>query len=173
MVETIFWRLTLSLILLIARFFSTRLTLNTLIFWITIFTIVLEASEYKKIERAIIGQKFLGNFWDRFTENLIHGKIRSIWSFFLKSDSELHRFTGKLIQSSIGEFWGVTQAVIMENSSSPNVTYHMCYIWTGWVIYHIIWFIFGIWIIYGFGRKIRMDEFSSKWPVWWPGKWKF
>ena len=27
------------------------------------------------------------------------------------------RFTGKLIQSSFEEFWGVTQAVLLENSS--------------------------------------------------------
>ena len=40
---------------------------------------------------TLIG-KFLGHFWGRFT--------------------------GKLIQSSIGEFWGVTQTVLLENSSS-------------------------------------------------------
>ena len=47
---------------------------------------------------TLIG-KFLGHFWGRFA--------------------------GKLIQSSIGEFWGVTQAVLLENSSRPNVTYHV------------------------------------------------
>ena len=58
---------------------------------------------------TLIGQ-FLGNIWDRGT--------------------------GNFIQSSIGEFWGVTQAVLLENSSRPNVTYH---IWfqsknsNGWV----------------------------------------
>ena len=31
--------------------------------------------------------------------------------------TELDRITGKLIQSSIGEFWGMTQAVLLENSS--------------------------------------------------------
>ena len=41
------------------------------------------------------------------------------WSFqfFSKTGRELDRFTGKLIQSSIGEFWGVTETVLLENSS--------------------------------------------------------
>ena len=37
--------------------------------------------------------------------------------FFEKPGRHLDRFTGKLIQSSIGEFWGMTQAVLLENSS--------------------------------------------------------
>ena len=44
-------------------------------------------------------RKFLGNFWDRFT--------------------------GKLIQSSIREFQGVWQAVLLEDSSRPNVICHI------------------------------------------------
>ena len=47
---------------------------------------------------TLIG-KFLGNFWDRFT--------------------------GKLIQSSIREFQGVWQAVLLEDSSRPNVICHI------------------------------------------------
>ena len=38
-------------------------------------------------------------------------------SDFEKPGRELDHFSGKLIQSSIGEFWGVTQAVLLENSS--------------------------------------------------------
>ena len=38
----------------------------------------------------------------------------SNYSIFLKSGRELDRFTGKLIQTSIGEFWGVTQAVLIK-----------------------------------------------------------
>ena len=55
---------------------------------------------FKETNRKILTLigKFLGNFRDRFT--------------------------GKLIQLSIGEFWGATQAVLLENSSRPNVTYH-------------------------------------------------
>ena len=34
----------------------------------------------------------------------------------LKSGRELDRLTGKLIQSSIGESWGVTQAVLVEKT---------------------------------------------------------
>ena len=45
--------------------------------------------------------------------------------FFFKPGRELDRFTGKLIQSSTGEFWGVTEAVLLENSSRPDVTYHI------------------------------------------------
>ena len=37
--------------------------------------------------------------------------------FFQIPGRELHRFAGKLIQSSIEEFWGVIQAVLLENSS--------------------------------------------------------
>ena len=58
-------------------------------------------------------------------------------------------FTGKLIQSSIGEFWGVKQAVFLENSSRPNVTYHM-------------WF----------QSKNRMDEIFIKTVCWTPQNWK-
>ena len=61
---------------------------------------------------TLIG-KFLGNFWDRFTGKLIHHKIMSTYSGFFK-----RVVTGKLIQSSIGKFWGVTQAVLVDNSSS-------------------------------------------------------
>ena len=41
----------------------------------------------------------------------------STYSVFKKTGRHLDRFTGKLIQSSNGEFWGVTQAVLLENSS--------------------------------------------------------
>ena len=34
--------------------------------------------------------------------------------------NELDRITGKLIQSLILEFWGMTQAVLLENSSKTN-----------------------------------------------------
>ena len=44
----------------------------------------------------------------------------STYSVFFRPGRELDRFTGKLIQSSIGEFWGVTQAVLLENSSIKN-----------------------------------------------------
>ena len=60
------------------------------------------------------------NFWARFTGKLIHQKIMSIYSVFLKKlGRELDRYTGKPIQSSgkSEEFWGVTQAVLLENSS--------------------------------------------------------
>ena len=75
---------------------------------------------------TLIG-KFLGNFWDRFT--------------------------GKLIQPSIGEFWGVTQAVLVENSSWPNVTYH-------------IWYMVSV-------KKCEWMSFPVKRSVWRPGRWKF
>ena len=44
---------------------------------------------------------------------------------FKKPGSELDRLTGKQIQSSNGDFWGVTQTVLLENLSRPNVTYHI------------------------------------------------
>ena len=66
-------------------------------------------------------RKFLENFWDRFA--------------------------GKLIQSSIGEFWGVTRAVLLENSSRP---------------FFKSFFSFLNFIGYKVSVKIRMDEFSSK-----------
>ena len=47
----------------------------------------------------------------------------STYSVFLKPGRELDRFTGKLIQSSIGQFWGVTQTVLLENSSIKNHGY--------------------------------------------------
>jgi len=37
------------------------------------------------------------------------------------------KFTGKLIQSSIGEFWCVIQAVLLENSSRPYMTLYDSY----------------------------------------------
>ena len=55
----------------------------------------------------------------RFIGKLIRQKIMSTYSVFWKTGREIDRFTGKLIQSSIGEFWGVTRAVLLENSSRP------------------------------------------------------
>ena len=43
---------------------------------------------------------------------LIHQKIMS--NSFKQTGRELDRFTGKLIQSSIGKFWGVTQVVLIK-----------------------------------------------------------
>ena len=57
-----------------------------------------------------------------------NSSIQKSWvpiQFFEKPGRELGRFAGKLIQSSIEEFWGVTQAVFLENSSRLNVTYHI------------------------------------------------
>ena len=44
---------------------------------------------------------------------------------FKKTGRELDRFTGKLIQSSIGGFWGVTQAVLLE--THPDQILHIIY----------------------------------------------
>ena len=66
--------------------------------------------------------------FDPLAKHRIRSKIRfsislkvecqqKIIQFFKKPGRHLDRFTGKLIQSSIGEFWGVTQAVLLENSS--------------------------------------------------------
>ena len=49
-----------------------------------------------------------------------NSSIKKSWApiqFFQNPGREQDRFTGKLIQLSIGEFWGVTQAVLLENSS--------------------------------------------------------
>ena len=66
--------------------------------------------------------------FDPLAKHRIRSKIRfsislkvecqqKIIQFFKKPGRHLDRFTGKLIQSSDGEFWGVTQAVLLENSS--------------------------------------------------------
>ena len=70
---------------------------------------------------------------------------------------ELERFTGKLIQSSIGQFWGITQDVLLENSSKRK---HL-------VESNISRILFThpdqmLHIIYGISQRNRMDEFSSK-----------
>jgi len=44
----------------------------------------------------------------------------STYSVLKKTGRDLDRLNGKLIQSSIGEFWGVTRAVILKNSSRPS-----------------------------------------------------
>ena len=41
---------------------------------------------------------------------MLEGALNPYWQFSWK-------VTGKLIQSSFGEFWGVTKAVVLENSS--------------------------------------------------------
>ena len=73
--------------------------------------------------------KLINPYW-QISETVLleNSSIKKSWvpiEFFEKPGSELDRFTGKLIQSSFWEFGGVTQAVLVENSSRPNVTYHM------------------------------------------------
>ena len=57
------------------------------------------------------------------TVHLENSSIKKTWVpiqfFFQKSGREPDHITGKLIQSSIGEFWGMTQTVLLENSSRP------------------------------------------------------
>ena len=60
-----------------------------------------------------------------------NASIKKLWvsfQFFKRSGRELDRFTGKLIQSSIGEFRGMAQVILLENSYRPFVTYDMVYI---------------------------------------------
>ena len=62
-----------------------------------------------KLILTLIG-KFLGNELDRFIGKIIHQKIMSaVFSTYS---------VGKLIQS-IREFWCVTQAILLGNSSRP------------------------------------------------------
>ena len=71
----------------------------------------------------------------------------STFSVFFNPGRELDRFTGKLIQSPIGEFWGVTQAILLENYYvTPQ----------NWNFEKKNWMIFPV-----------------KRPVWRPGKWIF
>ena len=51
--------------------------------------------------------------------------LNPYWQMFQKPGRELDRYTGKLIQSSIGDFLGATQTVLLENSPGSIVTYHV------------------------------------------------
>ena len=65
--------------------------------------------------------------------------FQNLFSFLEEPGRELDRFTGKRIQSSIGEFWDVTQTVLLENFSVRIF---------GW---NHIWYV-----------TFGLDEFSSK-----------
>ena len=96
---------------------------------------------------TLIG-KFLGHFWDRFT--------------------------GKLIQSSVWEFWGVTQAVLLENSSKRkhlvenNISRILgCHTghFTGKLIQTKCYISYMVSV-----KKFEWMSFPVKRPVWRPGK---
>ena len=75
--------------------------------WIAIVSWILSINPYWQIS-GIFPRPF---YWKT------HPSKNHEYSVFKKSGRHLDRFTEKLIQSSNGEFWGVIQAVLLENSS--------------------------------------------------------
>ena len=101
--------------------------------------------------------------------------------------SSLDRFTGKLIQSSIRKFWGVTQTVLLENSSIKNHG-HLCSFFKFWGVTQTVLLENSSrqkfeWMSFPVKRPVwrpRIEISKKKWmsfpvkrSVWRPGKWKF
>ena len=75
-------------------------------------------------------------------------EMYGLFSFFSKSGQAPNRFTGKLIQSSISEFRGMTLTISLENSSKYGNSHDRVFQWISPVHYPKI-------------EISKLDEFSS------------